>query len=85
MWCDWNGKGLDLTFDDENNTTIDGFQTIDNKCQGHVIAYDDNSKNVCLFAKVSREHALQTLGGRGCVERLREFGEEMSRCMLNIN
>jgi len=40
---------------------------------------------VCLFAKVSREHTLCTLRARGRVEQLREFGEEMSRCMLNIN
>ena len=68
MWCDWNRKGLDLTFDDENNMTIDGFQTIDSERQGHVIADNDNSKKACLFAKVFQEHALLTLGGRGRVE-----------------
>jgi len=37
-------KGLDSTFDNKNNMTIDGFQTIDSERRGHVIAYDDNSK-----------------------------------------
>ena len=84
MWFDWLGTGLHSTFDNENNMTIDKFGTIDSKDRGHVIAFDGNSKRVCLFAKVSRQNSLRNLGGRGKVERLRHFGYEMSRCMLNV-
>ena len=49
-----------------------------------MIAYDNQSEKVCLFAKISRENVSRKLSGRRPVEHLHFFGTDMSRCMRNI-
>lgn len=57
---------------------------MDSGSKHHLIAYDNQSKKVCLFAKNSREKVCRKLGGRKPLKRLRFFSSEMSRCMRNI-
>ena len=57
---------------------------MDSGWKQHLIAYDKQSKKVCLFAKISREKVCRKMGGRKPLNRLRYFSSEMSRCMRNI-
>lgn len=85
MWCDKLEKGTGLAFDDKNNIRIDKFKIIDSSDIKHVIAYDDQSNHVCIFAKVSRQHSSRRSSGKRPVKRLCSFGMEISRCMQNTN
>jgi len=84
MYFDWQKQGLYHTLDQKTNMSIDKFQEIDSGRKRHVIAYDNQTSKLCLFAKISRENVSRKLSGRRSVERLRFFGTEMSRCMQNV-
>ena len=84
MCFDWQNQGLEPTLDNKTHLSIDTFQVIDSSLKRHVIVYDNQSTKLCLFAKISRERVSPKLSGRRPAERLRNFGKEMSRCMLNI-
>mmetsp|Transcript_21011 Transcript_21011/g.46644 ORF Transcript_21011/g.46644 Transcript_21011/m.46644 type:complete len:275 (-) Transcript_21011:773-1597(-) len=84
MYFDWQKQGLYHTLDQKTNMSIDKFQEIDSGRKRHVIAYDNQTPKLCLFAKISRENVSRKLSGRRPVERLRFFGTEMSRCVQNV-
>ena len=67
-----------------NNVSINEFTEMDSGHKQHLIAYDNQSQKVCLFAKIAREKVLRKLGGRNNAKRLRFFSSEMCRCMRNI-
>ena len=84
MWVDWKKQSFHHSFDQKTNMNINGFTEMDSGQKIHLIAYDNQSKKVCLFAKISREKVSRKLAGKKPMKRLRLFCSEMSRCMQNI-
>eukprot|EP00534_Pseudo-nitzschia_fraudulenta_P003218 CAMPEP_0201136286 /NCGR_PEP_ID=MMETSP0850-20130426/54804_1 /ASSEMBLY_ACC=CAM_ASM_000622 /TAXON_ID=183588 /ORGANISM="Pseudo-nitzschia fraudulenta, Strain WWA7" /LENGTH=327 /DNA_ID=CAMNT_0047407577 /DNA_START=5 /DNA_END=988 /DNA_ORIENTATION=+ len=84
MSFEWPKQSFHPTFDEKTNISINGFTEMDSGQKQHLIVYDNQSQNFCLFAKISREKVLRKLGGRNPAKRLRLFSSEMCRCMRNI-